>query len=206
MPHANPWSESPHGSLGTKRASLRSAHSLETLKTTVECEICNRSFKNAVGLRRHMRFCQATELAVTKTEAEESFQSEEGGEEITQPEGSEGVGELEAASQDELEDSDDIGLTDDDIDEEDYEDEDGEDGLIPPDGDINLRDQMKGVMLSKVNELIDETSATGPGKCHCCGEDLDTAHLVSTTWCRGDGCSGLIVVVVVVVGGCGCGR
>nr|CAD7453372.1 unnamed protein product [Timema tahoe] len=213
---------------GTKRASLRSAHSLETLKTTVECEICNRSFKNAVelerlnleevnphlrgarvdnhlgkttpsspdrdsnldlpvlgglaqhdwrGLRRHMRFCQATELAVTKTEAEESFQSEEAGEEITQPEGSEGVGELEAASQDELEDSDDIGLTDDDIDEEDYEDEDGEDGLIPPDGDINLRDQMKGVMLNKVNELIDETSATGPGKCHCCGEDLDTAHL-----------------------------
>jgi hypothetical protein len=35
-----------------------------------------------------------------------------------------------------------------------------------------------GVMLTKVNELIDETTATGPGKCHCCGEDLETAHLV----------------------------
>jgi hypothetical protein len=33
-------------------------------------------------------------------------------------------------------------------------------------------------MLTKVNELIDETTATGPGKCHCCGEDLETAHLV----------------------------
>ncbi|PSN55164.1 hypothetical protein C0J52_00591 [Blattella germanica] len=39
-----------------------------------------------------------------------------------------------------------------------------------------LRDKMKGVMLSKVNELIDETAATPPGKCHCCGEDLETAH------------------------------
>lgn len=43
-----------------------------------------------------------------------------------------------------------------------------------------------GVMLTKVNELIDETTATGPGKCHCCGEDLETAHLVGihvTTGC-----------------------
>ncbi|XP_069687998.1 zinc finger protein 436 [Periplaneta americana] len=43
--------------------------------------------------------------------------------------------------------------------------------------DSALRDKMKGVMLTKVNELIDETTATGPGKCHCCGEDLETAHL-----------------------------
>ena len=34
-----------------------------------------------------------------------------------------------------------------------------------------------GVMLNKVNELIDETSATPSGKCHCCGEDLKTAHV-----------------------------
>lgn len=40
-----------------------------------------------------------------------------------------------------------------------------------------LREKMKGVMLTKVNELIDETTAMGPGKCHCCGEDLETAHL-----------------------------
>jgi len=42
-------------------------------------------------------------------------------------------------------------------------------------------------MLTKVNELIDETTATGPGKCHCCGEDLETAHLVgihvATSFC-----------------------
>ncbi|PNF34722.1 hypothetical protein B7P43_G05462 [Cryptotermes secundus] len=43
--------------------------------------------------------------------------------------------------------------------------------------DSALREKMKGVMLTKVNELIDETTATGPGKCHCCGEDLETAHL-----------------------------
>lgn len=43
--------------------------------------------------------------------------------------------------------------------------------------DNTFRDKMKGVMLSKVNELIDETTAMGPGKCHCCGEDLETAHL-----------------------------
>ncbi|XP_049789960.1 zinc finger protein 883-like isoform X1 [Schistocerca nitens] len=36
--------------------------------------------------------------------------------------------------------------------------------------------QIKGTVLNTVNELIDETSALGPGKCHCCGEDLDTAH------------------------------
>ncbi|XP_071450834.1 zinc finger protein 883 isoform X3 [Hetaerina americana] len=40
----------------------------------------------------------------------------------------------------------------------------------------SLREKMKDVMLIKVNELIDETSATAPGKCHCCGEDLETAH------------------------------
>jgi len=40
--------------------------------------------------------------------------------------------------------------------------------------DSTLRDKMKGVMLTKVNELIEETTATGPGKCHCCGEDLET--------------------------------
>lgn len=35
-------------------------------------------------------------------------------------------------------------------------------------------------MLNKVNELIDETTATAAaGKCHCCGEDIDTAHTVS---------------------------
>ncbi|XP_063231421.1 gastrula zinc finger protein XlCGF57.1-like [Bacillus rossius redtenbacheri] len=47
----------------------------------------------------------------------------------------------------------------------------------PEEADMSLRDQMKGVMLSKVNELIDETTASGPVKCHCCGEDLETAHV-----------------------------
>ncbi|KAJ9597229.1 hypothetical protein L9F63_011903, partial [Diploptera punctata] len=27
------------------------------------------------------------------------------------------------------------------------------------------------------SKMKDETTATGPGKCHCCGEDLETAHL-----------------------------
>jgi len=47
------------------------------------------------------------------------------------------------------------------------------------DGEITLSEQMKGVMLAKVNELIDETAAPAAhGKCHCCYEDLETAHSV----------------------------
>ncbi|XP_059474666.1 zinc finger protein 436 isoform X1 [Neocloeon triangulifer] len=45
------------------------------------------------------------------------------------------------------------------------------------DGEITLSEQMKGVMLAKVNNLIDETAAPAAlGKCHCCFEDLETAH------------------------------
>lgn len=32
-------------------------------------------------------------------------------------------------------------------------------------------------MVNKFNDLMDDTSVD-PGKCHCCGEDLNTAHVV----------------------------
>ncbi|KAG8224746.1 Suppressor of Hairy wing [Ladona fulva] len=67
--------------------------------------------------------------------------------------------------------SSDSGPNDPDVDMDDSENQ------VSSRAEKSLREKMKGVMLSKVNELIDETSATAPGKCHCCGEDLETAHL-----------------------------
>ncbi|XP_046397007.1 protein suppressor of hairy wing isoform X2 [Ischnura elegans] len=171
----------------------------------LKCDSCQRTFSNSSGFKRHLKFCLDAEgppviMKMKKPSPPVSKKKasieDEGGKGTRQGKldafgfvGAKGRrrskgGEERREDREDDDPDDELGeesseegegtLTLSDL-EQMHEDEEEEEGGKEP-TEKSLREKMKDVMLVKVNELIDETSAMAPGKCHCCGEDLETAH------------------------------